>query len=191
MHYFGVDPDSALEKYLNQKDALHAGRKPRAGADAFTVKELANAFLNAKAASRDSGEIAPRTWEDYKAACDILIDNLGKRRLVADIGPDDFAALRKKLAKKWGPRTLANVTPRASTPKASTWPPPTCCGISACRNLRARTSWPNSGAGFAPAVPRCALSIRSIWLCLPGKGSFFDPPRLASCSANSRAMPFY
>jgi len=114
LHYFGTwdDPDGALQKYLDQKDALHAGRKPRLDGDALTVKELVNAFLNAKAASRDAGEIAARTWDDYKAACDILVDNFGKRRLVADIGPDDFATLRKKLAKKWGPRTLANVITR-------------------------------------------------------------------------------
>jgi integrase len=114
LHYFGPwnDPDGALEKYLHQKDALHAGRKPRLDPEGFTVKELVNAFLNEKAAAREAGEIAPRTWQDYKESCDIIISHFGKRRLVADIGPDDFFALRKKLANKWGPRTLVNVITR-------------------------------------------------------------------------------
>jgi integrase len=113
-HYFGLwdDPDAALAKYLDQKDALHAGRKPREDPAGLTVKELVNDFLNAKAASKDAGEIALRTWHDYKGACDILVENFGKRRLVADIGPADFASLRKKLANKWGPGTLANVITR-------------------------------------------------------------------------------
>src|SRR6516225_5332466 len=71
MHYFGPwsDPDGALKKYLEQKDALHAGRKPRAETEGLTVKELANAFLNAKRALVESGELTNRSWEDYKAAC--------------------------------------------------------------------------------------------------------------------------
>src|SRR5262245_32027472 len=64
LHYFGPwdDPDGALTKYLDQKDALHAGRKPRADAEGLTVKDLANAFLNAKQALVDSGELLARTW---------------------------------------------------------------------------------------------------------------------------------
>src|SRR5205823_12603525 len=58
LHYFGpwADPDGALKKYLEQKDALHAGRKPREDAAGATVKELVNSFLNAKRASVESGE---------------------------------------------------------------------------------------------------------------------------------------
>src|ERR1700733_10586724 len=46
MHYFGPwsDPDSALAKYLEQKDDLHAGRKARPDPNALTVKELVNAY---------------------------------------------------------------------------------------------------------------------------------------------------
>jgi integrase len=109
MHYFGPwdDPDAALKKYLEQKDDLHAGRKPRSGPEALTVKELANAFLNQKQALVQAGELSPLTWGDYKTACDEIVAAFGKNRLLSDIGPDDFAHLRDKLARKWGPQRLS------------------------------------------------------------------------------------
>src|SRR5438067_5204474 len=57
LHYFGpwADPDAALAKYLERKDALHAGRTPRPNPDALTVKDAANAFLNAKQAAVGNG----------------------------------------------------------------------------------------------------------------------------------------
>jgi integrase len=109
LHYFGPwnDPDGALAKYLEQKDALHADRTPRPDPEALTMKGLANAFLDAKQALVDAGELSHRTWAGYKDACDLLVAEFGKGRLVADLGPDDFAALRKRLAKRWGPHRLA------------------------------------------------------------------------------------
>jgi integrase len=114
MHYFGPwsDPDAALAKYLEQKDALHARRKPREASDGVTIKELCNQFLNAKRNMVESGELTNRSWQDYKAACDLIVSHFGKSRLVADLDPEDFAALRNKLAKKWGPVTLGNVIQR-------------------------------------------------------------------------------
>jgi integrase len=108
LHYFGKwdDPDGALDKYLKQKDALHAGRKPRESAEGATVHDLVNQFLNQKQAVVDVGELSPRTWADYKEACDEIVAAFGKRRLLADVGPDDFASLRNKLAQKWGPHRL-------------------------------------------------------------------------------------
>ncbi len=38
--------------------------------------------------------------------------HLGKSRLLADLDPEDFAELRKKMAKRWGPGTLGNVINR-------------------------------------------------------------------------------
>jgi integrase len=104
MHYFGPweDPDGALARYLEQKDDLHAGRTPRPDVDALTVKDLANAFLNHKKTLLDSGELSPRTWGDYRATTDLLVDQFGKRRLVPDLGPDDFASLRNRLTGVWG-----------------------------------------------------------------------------------------
>jgi hypothetical protein len=110
MHYFGPwsDPDAALGKYLEQKDALHAGHKPRPSPTAATVKDVANAFLNHKQALLDAGELAPRTYAKYKVASDTLVDHIGKRRIVADLDPQDFAGLRGKMAEKWGPYRLAD-----------------------------------------------------------------------------------
>jgi integrase len=104
LHYFGpwADPDGALKKYLEQKDALHAGRKPREATAGLTVKELCNRFLNAKQVAVDGGELSPRTWQGYRLACEEIVAAFGKARLVADLDTDDFAALRRRLAKRYG-----------------------------------------------------------------------------------------
>jgi hypothetical protein len=82
---------------------LHAGRKPRSDSAGTTVKDLANAFLKTKQAAVDGGELAPRTWQDYKEARNLVLRDFRKGRLLEDTDPDDFAALRAKLARKWGP----------------------------------------------------------------------------------------
>src|SRR3954447_67504 len=87
MHYFGPwnDPGGALKKYLEQKDALHAGRTPRPDTEGLTVKDLANHFLNAKQALVDTGELSPRSWTDYRTTADVLVKDFGRARLVADL----------------------------------------------------------------------------------------------------------
>ena len=49
IHYFGpwAGPDTALARYLEQKDDLHAGRTPRPDPAALTIKRVANNFLRA------------------------------------------------------------------------------------------------------------------------------------------------
>jgi integrase len=114
LHYFGPwdDPDGALDKYLAEKDALLAGRTPRPDPDALTVKELANDFLNGKQALVDAGELSRRMGSEYKEVCDLLVRQFGKGRPAADLGPSDFAALRNKMAKRWGPVRLGNAIQR-------------------------------------------------------------------------------
>jgi integrase len=104
--FFGPweDPDGALAKYLAEKDALHAGRKPREASEGVTVKVLANSYLNHKQALLDAGELSPHTWRNYQQAAAFLVERLGKSRVVSDLGPDDFAELRAAMTrKKWGP----------------------------------------------------------------------------------------
>jgi integrase len=114
MHYFGPwgDPDGALAKYLEQKDALHAGKKPREASEGVTVKVLANAYLNHKQALLDAGELSPRTMVNYRESAELVVSRFGKARLVADLGQDDFAELRKWMAKKWGPVRLGDFIQR-------------------------------------------------------------------------------
>src|SRR5262249_19129821 len=83
MHYFGPwdDPDGALKRYLEQKDALHAGRRPRDTSEEVTVKVLANAFLNHKKAKLDAGELSPRTWLNYEETATLVVQQFGKGRL--------------------------------------------------------------------------------------------------------------
>jgi len=115
MHYFGpwADPDGALAKYNAAKDALHEGRKPREDTEGYTLKQLCNDFLNAKQSLVDSGELTRRTWQNYKETCASVLEKFGKSRRVADLDPDDFAALRSAMVGKgWGAVTLGNCVQR-------------------------------------------------------------------------------
>jgi integrase len=114
LHYFGPwsDPDVALKKYMEQKDALHAGRKPREVSTGVTVKELVNAYLNHKKSLQEAGELSPRTFQNCKEVGDLLIDRFGKSRLVIDLRQDDFADIRKYMSKKWGPVRLGDFVQR-------------------------------------------------------------------------------
>jgi len=66
VYYFGpwTDPDGVLRRYVDVKDDLLAGRKPRP-TDGFTLKDLCNHFLTAKKRQLDAGEITSRTFHDY------------------------------------------------------------------------------------------------------------------------------
>jgi integrase len=69
---------------------------------------LANRFMTAKEIQRDAGDIAPRTFADYLATSKLIVDSLGKDRLVIDLAADDFEQLRKSLSKTRNPTTLGN-----------------------------------------------------------------------------------
>jgi len=100
--------ERALQLWLDQKDDLLAGRKPRPKIDGtLTVENLVNRWLDAKHKRMDSGELSPLTWRGYRHLGAIIVDALGRTRAAADIGPDDFGKLRAVFASKWGPAKLA------------------------------------------------------------------------------------
>jgi len=111
LYYFGSwadGPDAAVQKYLDKKDDLLAGRTPRAPSDRLTVRDLCNRFLTYKQNMLASGEITSRTFRDYHTACGRLVGYFGKNRIVDDLHPIDFEGLRAELAKGRGPVALSN-----------------------------------------------------------------------------------
>ncbi|MFH1919875.1 MAG: tyrosine-type recombinase/integrase [Planctomycetota bacterium] len=104
LHYFGpwADADAALARYVEERDDLYAGRKPRRKGKGLTVKDLVNKFLVAKKARVDAGELALGTFGDQYKTCKRVLSVFGGGRLVEDLAPDDFEALRTNIAKTYG-----------------------------------------------------------------------------------------
>lgn len=96
LYYFGpwADPDAAVMKYQEQRDDLHAGRKPKPKSSGFTVMDLCNRFLTVKELAKNSGELSVRTFHGYYRVCQLLLDTLGKNRSIDDIRTEDFEAMR-------------------------------------------------------------------------------------------------
>jgi hypothetical protein len=117
LHYFGPweDPEGALNKYLDQKDDLHAGRTPRVQGEGLTVRDLVNRFLTTKRHLVDTQEITPRTFADYHGTCERIGTTFGLTRLVDDLAADDFERYRTAVARSWGPVALGNEIQRVRT----------------------------------------------------------------------------
>ena len=64
LRYFGPwdDPQGALERWLDVKDALLAGRVPRRKSDGVKICGVCNRFLTGKRHLLDAGEITRRTF---------------------------------------------------------------------------------------------------------------------------------
>lgn len=117
VYYWGrVTPDEALPKYLHERDYLQRGELPPAyDATSTTTKELCNEFLAAKESLVESGELAQRTWDDYKRTADYILSHFGHNRSVANLRPIDFVAFRTYLAKGRGVVALNNEINRCRT----------------------------------------------------------------------------
>ena len=110
LHYFGPwrDPDAALERWLNDRDDLMAGRRPRkkGDPDALTLADLINRYLTAKRDAVATGEIVPSTFANIHGSMAMLIEHFGRDQVVSDLQPEDFAEYRAKLAANYAPSTL-------------------------------------------------------------------------------------
>jgi integrase len=101
LHYFGPwgDWQAALQLFLDQRDDLYAGRKPRANGDGVTLGLAMDHFLSTKKRQEQSGEILPRSYKDFVRTCDLIEASLGGSRLLSDIDRSDLEKLRADLSK--------------------------------------------------------------------------------------------
>lgn len=101
LHYFGPweDPEGSLQRYLDQRDYLVAGRKPPVKGVGVTVRDLANTFLTHKRNRVETGELTERTFIDYHETCGRVVEHFGRMAHISDLGPADFEQLRASLAK--------------------------------------------------------------------------------------------
>ncbi|MGA2062952.1 MAG: tyrosine-type recombinase/integrase [Thermoguttaceae bacterium] len=115
--YFGKvadDPQgkAALDKWLDRKEDLLAGRTPRVAGNDLTIRDLCNRFLTNRQNKIDSGELSVVTFHDYYDACARIVKAFGVNRLVSDLDAGDFEKFRASMAKGWSPVTLANEVQR-------------------------------------------------------------------------------
>ncbi len=117
MCYFGKwnDPQAALAKWLEQKDDLLAGRKPRSKNSGPTVRDVANKFMESRLARLEAGELSQKTHDDYETTCKRFVDLFRLERPVDDLRPEDFSRLRMLLAKTNGPVAIGNQISKTRT----------------------------------------------------------------------------
>ncbi len=108
LHDFGTDADAALQKYLDKRDGLQAGRTPTS-LDGMTVAGLCNRYLKFKESLFASGELSPRTFHQDLRGCRAVADHFGRDRRVEDVRQEDFTSFRTVLAKGRGVHALGGM----------------------------------------------------------------------------------
>lgn len=106
-YYFGTDKAKAVEKYLKQKDYLHAGISPPK--DRLTVREIANLYLDAKKSKVAAGEMQMISWTSTRQVLSGLVESLGSRE-AESLAPADFREFKAGIGGK--PYTVANIVTR-------------------------------------------------------------------------------
>jgi len=97
IHYFGKDREAALNRWIDEKDYLLAGRKPPRTSGTPTVSELANVFHDAYKKRVDIGKVSQRHLDGCKSTLDRFIQLVGKDCHLDCLQPMDFDDVRHRL----------------------------------------------------------------------------------------------
>src|SRR5436190_929006 len=95
LYYFGIwsEPETALERYLNTKDDLMAGREPACYSNSMTIRELADRFLTTKRADRDRGAITKSHYRQLDENVEFVVRTFGPGRRLDTLRASDFEDL--------------------------------------------------------------------------------------------------
>jgi integrase len=100
-YYFGPwdDPTAALNRWLDQKDHLLAGKPRVLPATAHTLGEICRRFLNSKRSKMATGELTNGTVDGYQRECDRLVAHFGEDKIGDELTPFDFEGYRQSLCR--------------------------------------------------------------------------------------------
>lgn len=112
VYYFGerwATAEDAYQDYLIRRDNLGERRAATtAPTDGLKMIDLVNYFLEAKERQKEQGELSQRSYNDYFRIGNILVEMVGRNRLVDQMTPQDFGALKTRLVEGVGIQTGAN-----------------------------------------------------------------------------------
>ncbi|MCP4788448.1 MAG: hypothetical protein GY878_33485 [Fuerstiella sp.] len=120
--YFGVwgDADKALNRYLDERDDIQAGRDPgRQEAVRETTTIAVADMLNLYLAELDKrcrgGDITQNHFASCQRTCKAIVAYFGRRVCAAGLKASDFAALRHSFPTTWGPAKVGVEIQRVRT----------------------------------------------------------------------------
>ena len=106
LYYFGSGTwQEALERFQKEHDSIRLGKRL---IDTPTIDDLVNRFLDAKSAAQESGELSARTWNDYFATCERILEYFGRNTQLGQLSPERFVDFRHKLREGVSVITLGN-----------------------------------------------------------------------------------
>jgi integrase len=100
--FFGYWDDwkGALERYLDERDAIQAGRNPRSAKPTTpTLQELVNVYVNDARQRVASNDLSQRTLNDYIKTLKRLATIRSKHEFPSEWTPLDFAQIKEEFAK--------------------------------------------------------------------------------------------
>lgn len=96
-HYFGPwdEPQAALELWLEQKDDLLAGRKPRerAGVKQVSIQDACDHYLDHIEENVQKGKRSQHWYDDVRCTCRIIKETLGGHWAIESLDSVDFKTL--------------------------------------------------------------------------------------------------